>query len=202
VRCWCILLPFGLFYDNLALLWPFGRLYVYLVDFFLYWFVVPRKIWQPWRGRLFKFPPYGRRQKMGQKIDWEEIHLSRLHQSSSVGRKDMKVCCAISRKKMPQKAKKYGTDFKSSTVLQPGWPNRLKYGPTHFVKLIHNLNRGKSSSKNLCYLCNFPKTALRQKTAKRRKFVQSGHPGHSFLGFWSRGDIFATFVVELLLSKT
>jgi hypothetical protein len=47
-RCWYILWPIGLFYVHLVysvsiwyMLWLFGI-------FFPFWYVVPRKIWQPW----------------------------------------------------------------------------------------------------------------------------------------------------------
>jgi hypothetical protein len=29
-------------------LWPFGTFYGYLVYFSPFWYVVPRRIWQPW----------------------------------------------------------------------------------------------------------------------------------------------------------
>jgi hypothetical protein len=45
----------GIFYFPLVyfttiwyILWPFGKFHGYLVDFFPCWYVVPRKIWQPW----------------------------------------------------------------------------------------------------------------------------------------------------------
>jgi hypothetical protein len=48
---WSILLPFGLFYCHLLyfvaicyILWLFGII-------FPFWYVVPRKIWQPWLGQ-------------------------------------------------------------------------------------------------------------------------------------------------------
>jgi hypothetical protein len=45
----------GIFYDHLVcfiailyILWPFGTFYGYLVYFSPFWYVVPRRIWQPW----------------------------------------------------------------------------------------------------------------------------------------------------------
>jgi hypothetical protein len=35
-------------YCYLVYFWPFGIFYGYLVNFFPFWYVVPRKIWQPW----------------------------------------------------------------------------------------------------------------------------------------------------------
>jgi hypothetical protein len=46
-RCWYCLWPICLFYGHLVyILWSFGI-------FFPFWFVLPRKIWQPWYTRLF-----------------------------------------------------------------------------------------------------------------------------------------------------
>jgi hypothetical protein len=45
-RCWHILWPFGLFYFHLVYS-TYGHL-VYFGIFFPFWYVVPRKIWQPW----------------------------------------------------------------------------------------------------------------------------------------------------------
>jgi hypothetical protein len=48
VAIWSILWPFGLFVAIWSILWPFGIFYSYLVYvFFQFWYVVPRKIWQP-----------------------------------------------------------------------------------------------------------------------------------------------------------
>jgi hypothetical protein len=47
----------GLFYGHLVYFWPFGIFYGYLVHFmitwcfFPFWYVVPRKIWQPCSNR-------------------------------------------------------------------------------------------------------------------------------------------------------
>jgi hypothetical protein len=30
-----------------CILWPFINIFGYLIDFFTFWYVVPRKIWQP-----------------------------------------------------------------------------------------------------------------------------------------------------------
>jgi hypothetical protein len=45
-RCWSILRSFDLFYDHLV------HTYICLLFgiFFPVWYVVPRKIWQPWYG--------------------------------------------------------------------------------------------------------------------------------------------------------
>jgi hypothetical protein len=32
----------------LYILWAFGIFYGKLVQFFLFWYIAPRKIWQPW----------------------------------------------------------------------------------------------------------------------------------------------------------
>jgi hypothetical protein len=44
----------GIFYDHfvyftakLYILWPFGTFFGHLVHFLPFWYVVPRKIWQP-----------------------------------------------------------------------------------------------------------------------------------------------------------
>jgi hypothetical protein len=52
-RCWYILCPFGLFYGHLILLNPFGIFCGNLAYFYPFWYVVPRKIWQPW-GKVEK----------------------------------------------------------------------------------------------------------------------------------------------------
>jgi hypothetical protein len=51
----------GTFYDHLVdfvavwiTLWPFGLFYGHLVYFFPFWYVVLRKIWQPWSERRAK----------------------------------------------------------------------------------------------------------------------------------------------------
>jgi hypothetical protein len=44
---WYILRPFGSICGHLVYLRPFGIFYGYLVYFLLFWYVVPRKIWQP-----------------------------------------------------------------------------------------------------------------------------------------------------------
>jgi hypothetical protein len=47
-RCWYIICPFGLFTAICYILWPIGIFHGYLVYFFPFWYIVPRKIWQPW----------------------------------------------------------------------------------------------------------------------------------------------------------
>jgi hypothetical protein len=47
-RCWYILCPFGQFSGHLAyILWPLGIFSPVLVHLYPFWYVVPRKIWQP-----------------------------------------------------------------------------------------------------------------------------------------------------------
>jgi hypothetical protein len=36
----------------------------------------------------------------------------------------------------------------------------------------------KISPKNICYFCDFQKAAQNKQSPIRRKFTQSGHPGH------------------------
>jgi hypothetical protein len=67
----------GIFYDHLvyfndtlvyfvtiwSILWSFGIFHNYLEYFFTFWYVVPRKIWQPWpiaRKRAFEISNFGR----------------------------------------------------------------------------------------------------------------------------------------------
>jgi hypothetical protein len=40
---WNILLPFGVYYGPLVFLWSFG----------IFWYIAPRKIWQPWSAPSF-----------------------------------------------------------------------------------------------------------------------------------------------------
>jgi hypothetical protein len=49
-RCWYILWPFGQFLGHIPsiFLQPFGISYGHLLYTFPFWYVVPRKIWQPW----------------------------------------------------------------------------------------------------------------------------------------------------------
>jgi hypothetical protein len=42
IALWNYLWPFGTFY------WQFGMFSSHLVYFSQFWYVVPRKIWQPW----------------------------------------------------------------------------------------------------------------------------------------------------------
>jgi hypothetical protein len=43
---WSVLLPF-----HIHILWPFGIFSGHFGIFFPFWYVVPRKIWQPWLER-------------------------------------------------------------------------------------------------------------------------------------------------------
>jgi hypothetical protein len=48
-KCWYILWPFGLFYGHLVYFMVyFGLFWVRLVNFFPFWYVLQRKIWQHW----------------------------------------------------------------------------------------------------------------------------------------------------------
>jgi hypothetical protein len=49
-KCWYILWAFGLFYGHLIDFWTFGIFSGYLVYFFPFWYVVQKKIWQPWEA--------------------------------------------------------------------------------------------------------------------------------------------------------
>jgi hypothetical protein len=49
-RCWCILWPFGLFYGHLIYFMDLWYRYFVVIWYFFppFWYIVQRKIWQPW----------------------------------------------------------------------------------------------------------------------------------------------------------
>jgi hypothetical protein len=151
-------------------LWPYSIFYGYLVYFFLFWYVVPRKIWQPWVQH-----------QINENASIFRIVIAKL--SSADLPKALFTFGPISR---TREFNRIQGDQVSVWKKRPNYsPN---YRPNRFMsKLMHNFFHGKSSP---IYLPTFsivkklPK--VHKKWPNKQKLAQSGHADRTLMAVCKR----------------